>query len=76
MSDKTASNGMSEDREFHVVELGDDQIENLSGGGLLPDERYICDTCGVEAEFLGLNHNNVFTYQCPSCHRAYGAWWS
>ena len=75
MSDKATSKNVIKIDDVEAFELNDEQLDGISGGGLVPNtDRYICDKCGVETEFLGVNHQNVSMYQCPKCGQHYGIW--
>ncbi len=75
MSDKTNPKHAVKIDDIEAFELDDDQLDNVSGGGFIPQtETFICDKCGIEAEYLGINHQNVIMFQCPKCGQHYGVW--
>ena len=75
MSDKTTPNNVIKIDDIEAFELSDDQLDGISGGEFVPEaETYICDTCGVQTELLGINHQNVMMFLCPKCNQHYGIW--
>ena len=72
MNEKAASNHTPEDKNLVPIELDDDQIEAISGGGFnrITDE-YVCDKCGVMTECLGVDHSYMLIFRSPSCGTYY-----
>lgn len=72
MSEKAASNHTPTDKILEPIELDDDQIDAISGGGFnRQTDEYVCDQCGVMTECLGVNHNYMLIFRCPSCGTYY-----
>ena len=75
MSDEQTPKGVIEIDDLDSFELTDEQLQEVSAGELVPGTlRYICDKCGTEANFLGVNHQYICLYECPNCGAVYGIW--
>ena len=75
MSGGTTPKNMIKIDDFEAFELSDDQLDAVSGGAYIPEtDEFICDKCGVKAEYLGVNHQNVIMFRCPKCGQPYGVW--